>query len=299
MEQSNKKFDVLIPVARKDTSFVKHVVTYINKYIIGCENIYIVTNKNNFGRLGHLHIFPNVELLDENELVPELNFGIVHECMKKKGERRPNCVGWYFQQLLKFAFAKSKWAKEYYLTWDADTIPLSSLSFFNGNQPLFTKKIEYHEPYFITLNRILGFGKLVDFSFIAEHMMFNVSIVKEMLETIAKEKKSNGETWVEKIMLACDFSDKRGNLFSEFETYGNYCIKYHPELYGTRQLNTFRAAGLISGRHITKKSLERLALDVSIASFELQDAPFPYNISWYMRRVKNKMRNMVSSIFQG
>lgn len=140
MEQSNKKFDVLIPVARKDTSFVKHVVTYINKYIIGCENIYIVTNKNNFGRLGHLHIFPNVELLDENELVPELNFGIVHECMKKKGERRPNCVGWYFQQLLKFAFAKSKWAKEYYLTWDADTIPLSPLSFFNGNQPLFTKK---------------------------------------------------------------------------------------------------------------------------------------------------------------
>ena len=167
MEQSNKRFDVLIPVARKDTSFVKHVVTYINKYIIGCENIYIVTNKNNFGRLGHLHIFPNVELLDENELVPELNFGIVHECMKKKGERRPNCVGWYFQQLLKFAFAKSKWAKEYYLTWDADTIPLSPLSFFNENQPLFTKKIEYHEPYFITLNRILGFGKLVDFSFIA------------------------------------------------------------------------------------------------------------------------------------
>lgn len=47
MEQSNKKFDILIPVARKDTSFVKHVVTYINKYIIGCENIYIVTNKNN------------------------------------------------------------------------------------------------------------------------------------------------------------------------------------------------------------------------------------------------------------
>ena len=32
MEQSNKKFDVLIPVARKDTSFVKNVVTYINKF---------------------------------------------------------------------------------------------------------------------------------------------------------------------------------------------------------------------------------------------------------------------------
>ncbi len=299
MEQSNKKFDVLIPVARKDTSFVKHVVTYINKFIIGCENIYIVSNKNNFGRLGHLHTFPNVEFLDENELVPELNFGIVHECMKKKGERRPNCVGWYFQQLLKFAFAKSKWAKEYYLTWDADTLPLNTISFFEGNQPLFTKKIENHEPYFNTMNRILGFGKLVDYSFIAEHMMFNVSIVNEMLEEIADSNKSDGETWVEKIMFACDFSDKRGNLFSEFETYGNYCVRFHPEIYGTRQLNTFRAAGLISGRHITKKSLERLALDVSIASFEPQDAPFPYNISWYMRRLKTKLRNITADLFGG
>ena len=299
MEQSNKKFDVLIPVASKDTSFVKNVVTYINKFIMGCDNIYIVTNKKNFGRLSHLHKFTNVVLLDENELVPELNFGIVHECMKKKGERRPNCVGWYFQQLLKFAFSKSKWAKEYYLTWDADTLPLNSISFFDDGQPLFTKKIENHEPYFITMNRILGFGKLVDYSFIAEHMMFKVSVVKEMLVAITDFSKSDGDTWVEKIMLACDFSDKRGSLFSEFETYGNYCIKYHPELYGTRQLNTFRAAGLISGRHITKKSLERLALDVSIASFEPQDAPFPFNISWYMRRVKNKLRNITVDLLGG
>lgn len=41
MEQSNKKFDVLIPVASKDTSFVKNVVTYINKFIMGCDNIYM------------------------------------------------------------------------------------------------------------------------------------------------------------------------------------------------------------------------------------------------------------------
>lgn len=59
MEQSNKKFDVLIPVARKDTSFVKHVVTYINKFIIGCENIYVVTNKNNFWRLSYFLYLKN------------------------------------------------------------------------------------------------------------------------------------------------------------------------------------------------------------------------------------------------
>ena len=53
MEQSNKKFDVLIPVASNDTSFVKHVVAYINKLTKGRENIYVVTNKNNFWRLSY------------------------------------------------------------------------------------------------------------------------------------------------------------------------------------------------------------------------------------------------------
>ena len=53
MEQSNKRFDVLIPVARKDTSFLKHVLTYINKFINGRGNIYVVTSKNNFWRLSY------------------------------------------------------------------------------------------------------------------------------------------------------------------------------------------------------------------------------------------------------
>lgn len=84
MKFSCKKLDVVIPVARKDTAFVRHVVTHINKYVTECEHIYIVTNKKNFSRLKHLDGISNVELLDENCLVPELNFGIVHECMKKK-----------------------------------------------------------------------------------------------------------------------------------------------------------------------------------------------------------------------
>lgn len=299
MNQNSQKFDVVIPVAKKDTFFVKSVIDHVNRYIIGCGNIYLITNKKCFSRLKFVREISNIEVLDEDALVPELNFGIVHECMKRKGEKRPNCVGWYFQQLLKYAFAKSQWAKEYYLTWDADTLPLNPISFFHDGQPLFTRKIENHEPYFITMNKILGFGKLVDYSFIAEHMLFNVSIVKEILRTIESNLNSVGSTWVEKIMMACDFSDKRGSLFSEFETYGNFCMKFHPTLYGTRQLNTFRAAGLISGHYISKKKLSRIAMDISIASFEQQDAPFPYNIPWYMARVKNKLRNISSNILGG
>lgn len=298
MNTNQPKYDVLIPVAKKDTAFVKNVVTYINRNLIGCENIYIVTNQKNFQKLQALASSEkNVKILDENALVPELNFGIVAECMEKKGAGKEDRVGWYFQQLLKFAFAKSQYAKEYYLTWDADTIPLSPISFFDGETPLFTKKIEHHKPYFVTLNRILGFGKLVDFSFIAEHMIFKVPIVKEMLDAIAVYPTSEGNNWVEKIMFACHFAPGQEPYFSEFETFGNYCVKYHPSLYQVRQLNTFRSAGMIRGRHINEKLLDRLAFDLNIASFEAFDALFPYNITW--TRVKNKLVKIARNLLGG
>lgn len=298
MNTNQPKYDVLIPVAKKDTAFVKNVVTYINRNLIGCENIYIVTNQKNFQKLQALASSEkNVKILDENALVPELNFGIVAECMEKKGAGKEDRVGWYFQQLLKFAFAKSQYAKEYYLTWDADTIPLTPISFFDGETPLFTKKIEHHKPYFVTLNRILGFGKLVDFSFIAEHMIFKVPIVKEMLDAIAVYPTSEGNNWVEKIMFACHFAPGQGPYFSEFETFGNYCVKYHPSLYQVRQLNTFRSAGMIRGRHINEKLLDRLAFDLNIASFEAFDALFPYNITW--TRVKNKLVKIARNLLGG
>lgn len=298
MNTNQPEYDVLIPVAKKDTAFVKNVVTYINRNLIGCENIYIVTNQKNFQKLQALASSEkNVKILDENALVPELNFGIVAECMEKKGAGKEDRVGWYFQQLLKFAFAKSQYAKEYYLTWDADTIPLTPISFFDGETPLFTKKIEHHKPYFVTLNRILGFGKLVDFSFIAEHMIFKVPIVKEMLDAITVYPTSEGNNWVEKIMFACHFAPGQGPYFSEFETFGNYCVKYHPSLYQVRQLNTFRSAGMIRGRHINEKLLDRLAFDLNIASFEAFDALFPYNITW--TRVKNKLVKIAHNLLGG
>ena len=108
-----------------------------------------------------------------------------------------------------------------------------------------------------------------------------------------------GDFWVEKVINACDFKDERGNLFSEFETYGNYCIKNHPGLYDFRQLNTFRAAGLIRGRYINKNILNRLALDVTIASFEMQDAPFPYNVPWTFERAKNKILRVLRNNLGG
>lgn len=284
---NNKQFDVVIPVARKDISFVHHVIKYVRRNIVGVSKIYVVTNKQNFGKIHYDASFENCILLDENNLLEGLSFKQVSSYLKKAGGNIAQ-TGWYFQQLLKFAFSQTKYVSDYYLTWDADTLPLNKLSFFKDGKPLFTKKIEYHEPYFKTLSRLLSIERQVDFSFIAENMIFKSSVVKEMLADIEKSTVL-GDFWVEKVINACDFTDERGNLFSEFETYGNYCIKNHPGLYDFRQLNTFRAAGLIRGRYINENILNRLALDVTIASFEMQDAPFPYNVPWTFERAKNKI----------
>lgn len=286
-----KSFDVVIPVAGKDTLFMRKVVYFVRKNLRDAGCIYALTNKRNISKLSAIKD-PQFVIIDENQLVEGLSFQGVKETLTKAGMHRPSRSGWYFQQLLKLAFAKSVYAKKYYLTWDSDTLPLNPICFFDDEHPLFTKKIECHQPYFETMERLLGFGKIVDFSFIAEHMLFNTSIVNEMLSVIERSQ-VNGATWFAKIINACDFSIDSGSLFSEFEIYGNYCMKYHPNLYKVRQLNTFRAAGMIRGRYITKKMIERLAIDVTIASFEQVDAPFPYNIGFLFSRVKRKVSDSI------
>ena len=89
------------------------------------------------------------------------------------------------------------------LSWDSDTIPLNNISFFKDGKPLFTMKQEYNKPYFDTLKKILNLEKSVDFSFIAEHMMFNKDIMNEMLNKINLSK-VHGQDWIEKILNACD-----------------------------------------------------------------------------------------------
>ena len=287
-------FDVLIPVARKDISFVRRVTEYVRLNITGVKTIYIITAKNNFKRLSGSHNLHNYVLLDENSLLDGLSFSNVRRLLANVGENRPSQTGWYFQQFLKFAFAQTKYARDYYLTWDADTLPVNKIAFFKDGKPLFTRKIEYHAPYFKTMNRLIGIPRQVDYSFIAEHMLFKTSVVRELISEISRSA-VRGDMWFEKIVNACNFAKDKANLFSEFETYGNYCAKNHPDMYETRTLNTFRAAGLIRGRHINNHIINRLAVDLHIASFEMQDAPFPYNVDWNLYRARRKIISLIGS----
>ena len=280
-----KEYDIIVPVGLKDTGFVWKVVKYIRNCMPEAAHIYLITSRKNFKLLKKVKD-EDYSILDENELIDGLTFQQTAQYLSEAHIKMR--TGWYFQQFLKYGFALSKYAKKYYLSWDADTLPLAHIDFFNeANKPMFTMKTEYNPNYFKTIKKLLGIDKQTKGSFIAEHMLFSTDIVRELIEKISKSN-VDGENWMQKIINACDASDPMPG-FSEFETYGSYVLATHPDSYAMRHLNTFRYGGYIRGRQISEKMLKKISFDTDTMSFELGMNPaFPANIPnlWISTKMK-------------
>lgn len=277
------KYDVIIPVAFKDYSFLNKSYHYLCENL-GAEKIFILTN----GRMAHylplvIKKDPLFIVLDEDKLIDGLTYQNINSIIKAQGRKHTN-AGWFFQQFLKMGFALSDYCKnDYYLSWDADTIPLRKINFFdNHERPFFTMKTEYHKPYFVAIKRLLGIEKVNDGSYIAEHMMFNKKIMCEILVKI-QESRVDGVVWYEKILNAIVPELVSTDSFSEFETYGSFCKLNYPSLYVERQMPTFRRGGLIQGRFVSDDILKKLGEDFAVSSFEIYDRPpFPWSFICYL-----------------
>lgn len=255
-------YDVIICVGWKDVFIVRKTIKYIRKNL-SANIIYLIMNKHDIqyfhGRFCQEY---KVIILDEDRLIPNLTFKSLHEYIKKHNPQLS--TGWYFQQFLKIGFAFSSYAQKYYLIWDADTLPLSKIPFEENGKLLFTAKKEFHQPYFSLIEKLWNLKKINNFSYIAEHMMIQTSIMKEMIETLnAKDE------WCIKIIDSITENELYG--FSEFESYGTYVFHKYPKLYKNRTLNTWRNAGVVFGRTISDKDIDRLSVDLDIISLE----------SWY------------------
>jgi hypothetical protein len=139
----------------------------------------------------------------------------------------PRAAGWYFQQLIKLQFAFADTDDDYYLIWDADTVPLRPMRFFDeSGRMLLTRAKEQHAAYFETYRRLLGEEPNREFSFIAQHMLVQKSAAREMLGRIEAHVPGEGN-WAWKIMRSLPAQGH--NLFSEYEMYGHYVKNHHPE----------------------------------------------------------------------
>ena len=216
-----------------------------------------------------------VKWVDENELV---SFDQVHECMTERlkniygSESVPRGVtGWYYQQFLKMQYAFIC-NDEYYLVWDGDTVPCRKISMFSPEtgQPYLDLKHEYHPEYFDTMGKILpGFAKVIERSFISEHMLFRCDIMKSLVTDIECNASIPGEHFWEKIINAIPPEKICDSSFSEFETYGTYCALRNPNTYRLREWHSFRmGASFFDMDTISERDFEWLGKDFDAISFE-------------------------------
>ena len=219
-----------------------------------------------------------VEFVNENDL---LSFEAVKESYLRRLEEielilgkpeKTSRVGWYYQQFLKMEYSHHC-NEEYYLCWDADTIPLHPINMFNENGvPFLDIKPEYNPSYFETLKNLFGFEKVIEQSFISEHMLIKKSIMNELLDEIIKLD-LNGIRFYDKIFSAIN---KPYNGFSEFETYGTYVAYRHTSDYRLRQWKSMRNTGFMINRiDLTEDDIDWLATGFDAASFERYHETYP------------------------
>ena len=221
--EENMKYDVIIPTAGKDINLIEGNSEFYLRNL-GADNIFIITSKKNFREI------PGVFFLDEDQILSFTKSDLDNYFLSRIGSAKRS--GWYYQQFLKLGFSFIS-KNKFYLSWDADTIPLRKIAFFKKGIPLFNVKSEFNEPYFETMERCFNLKKSISKSFISEHMVFNKEYVIEMLNLA-------GSNPFYKILDSVSLADLPKSGFSEFETYGTFLCKYHPNDFKIRHLRTLR-----------------------------------------------------------
>ena len=208
------KFDMFLPCAPKDHIKLPYVIQSVVDNIPGHDNIIILTpSEIPFEVQDRIPAMYYV-FMDVNAL-PGIN--------PSGWKYRPN---WSFQQHAKLF---QRITKDWYLTLDCDTIINRRLEMFEGGKPVCWHGWEQNtEEYFRFQEEMIGVGRVANFTFIADMNLFYRPIINEMLERNNYTMRSFCEKSQQIISKDC--------WIGEPELYGNYCYKYHPDLYVYKQL---------------------------------------------------------------
>lgn len=262
-EKNCNPYNVVMVVKADDWDMAKHNLKYIRKYLKPKQIVIIASSKMR----SLLNSNDHVRFLDEDQLYEGLTFEKIREFFALR-QMSLSSTGWYLQQFLKLAYA-FVCKDEYYLVWDADTIPLREIPMLDPQtgRPYFDMKPEYIASYFSSIRNLTGMEKVETESFIAEHMLFRTQIVRQMITAIEQNHYICGMHFFDKILCAADYSE-RERAFSEFELYGTFCKYVYPNLYQKRHLRTMRCGKMFLGAVPKKEVLQWAAKDKDTISFE-------------------------------
>lgn len=228
--------DIIVPL-KTDLLAIAVKMTIPSIFLnLNYNKLYIITNSENFENL-KLSFGNKVVLIDEDKVFEGLTFENVSNYLNTRIGSSWR-TGWYFQQFLKFAISMKAELTSDYLVWDADAVALKPIAFYNkSNQIYVTKSEEYHQPYFNTVENLIGIQKQVKYSFISEHMVFTKKYVSNLLTEISEKSE---KVWWEIILDNVNINYLAGSGFSEYELYGNYVMHINPMYFQERKLNKLR-----------------------------------------------------------
>ena len=204
------------------------------KYIIITPKESVLDFKNAFFNIDY------VEIIDENKIFDKQKFDeLCKKFLKLKTNHKLFRKSWHYQQILKLTYALNynNFPDKRIIIWDADTIPLKKIKFFNeeGNPILYGSKYEYHIPYFECNNII--FGKKIIFpklSFVTQFSALNSKMRKGLKKTLVKyinssnlslDKYYAAKAILHSISSKNDNEPIYGSHFSEYEFIGNFLLR--------------------------------------------------------------------------
>lgn len=222
-ESEMGNFDIVISLGPSDLSIINKQIEFTRKNVIGYRNIYIIAFNDGIS-------------IDGCIMISEKQFPFSMDTIAEyHGRNYRN--GWYLQQLLKlYAGFVIPGIMEKYLVIDADTCFIRPTTFIDDTgKCLYNYSDEYHEPYFLHMERLHPSLRKTfpDKSGICHHMMFDVSLLKELMHMV--ESSHAGEAFYKVFLRCVDTSQESGA--SEYEIYFNYLLSSHPEKIVVRQLS--------------------------------------------------------------
>jgi hypothetical protein len=205
-----KNYDIVIVAHEKDFNNIKYIVEYSEKNL-NFDSFYLILSERkefeDFEKLKSLTTHP-IYLHKETDVL---------KVDKNRISHRPN---WIYQMLLKMF--QNVTLNDNFLVIEADCIILSELNFFNEDRTIiYLARDQYHEQYF-NFNKLFGFDREYNHSFISEFIMYDKKIINDMLS------KFNCNSVID--FLEIVYNNTNSNCYlADYEFYGNFCYKYYRE----------------------------------------------------------------------
>lgn len=213
-------YDIIIPHHKKDSSILPFCIQSVNQYAVGAKTIYVVSEED--PEIDNILWFPESKLPFTKEDVA-------------KYIKYPPRVGWYYQQLIKlYLYEYLPTSASHVLILDSDVIIRKPINFFKDGKICLSINDEYHEPYFIHMDKLIpGLTGIPPYSGICHHIMTCREHLQAFLRHV--ERIHGMFAWMAMLSLVTPENYKASGM-ADYELYFSYCLRYFPDEYVIRPL---------------------------------------------------------------